>query len=84
MRDLDRIECEVTQYADAGETVNLMDVGDVTRRAAAITQRVISIFQDPIIVSGTILKTFNSDGPHTHTLTHSHTHTLTHSHTHTH
>ena len=54
-RDLDRIECEVTQFYDhdAGETV--MDVGDVTRRAAAITQRVVTIFQSPIDVSGILL-----------------------------
>ena len=52
-RRLDRIECKVTQYFNVGEQV--MPVLEVTRRTASILPRVVTLFQDPINVSGIIV-----------------------------
>ena len=49
-RGLDRIECIVTQYSNVGEQV--IPVLEVARRTVPLIPRAITLFQDPISVSG--------------------------------
>ena len=52
LRGLDRIECNVTQYSNEGEMV--MDVTEVVQRAALLLPRAVTLFVNPIDVSGTL------------------------------
>ena len=50
MRDLERIECKVTQYASSGEAV--MPLSAVLTRVGVDLPRALRVFQTPADVSG--------------------------------
>ena len=54
MRDLQRFECELTQYANEGETV--MPVSEILVRTGAEMSRAFKIFENQADVSGMIVR----------------------------
>ena len=52
LRDLQRVECELTQYANEGEEV--MPVSDILVRTGAEMSRALKIFQSEADVSGIV------------------------------
>ncbi len=53
VRGLERIECRVTQYANAEEAV--MPVRQVLERVSVDLPRAFKVFQNPADVSGTVV-----------------------------
>ena len=53
-RKLDRIECRVTQYSYEGEEVG--NIVRIVEHVGLLLPRMLSIFQDPVNISGIHLK----------------------------
>ena len=52
-RDLERVECKVTQYANSGEA--MLPVSQVLARVSEDVPRAFKVFQNAANVSGTIV-----------------------------